>query len=80
MTNTMLLEGLDCLSHADSFHQEMYYQAFYSLAIGIERLLKLIKIDQYRVKFDGKFPKNLELKKMGHHIEEMIREIAPELY
>ena len=39
-----LANGLDCLRRANVYEKGMYYQSFFSLSIGIERLLKLIII------------------------------------
>ena len=55
LTLTSLADGLDCLRYASTYYKGLYYQAFFSLAIGIERLLKLIFINKYRIDSGGKF-------------------------
>lgn len=78
LTNTMLLEGLDCLRSANIYVKGLYYQAFFSLSIGIERLLKLIIVEEYRGK-NKKVPDNSYLTKLGHDIYEMVKLYAPSL-
>ena len=74
-----LANGLDCLRRANVYEKGMYYQSFFSLSIGIERLLKLIIIYEYRIKNDGKFPDNKVIKQKGHDLYEMISTIKPKL-
>ena len=61
-------EGLECLRKANIYEKGMYYQAFFSLSIGIERLLKLIIIYEYRENHTGEFPDNNYIKNKGHKI------------
>ncbi len=79
MANTLLLVGLDSLRRASLFKVGSYYQAFFSLSIGIERILKLICIYDYRNKNNGRFPENKVLKDLGHDINKMIKIYKPEL-
>lgn len=74
-----LANGLDCLRKANVYEKGMYYQAFFSLSIGMERLLKLIIIYDYRIKNSGKFPDNKEIKQKGHDLYEMISALEPQL-
>lgn len=74
-----LANGLDCLRRANVYEKGMYYQSFFSLSIGIERLLKLIIIYEYRIENDGKFPDNKVIKQKGHDLYEMISTIKPKL-
>ena len=71
LTSSLLGSGLNALRRADTYNKGLYYQAFFSLSIGIERLLKIIIINQHRCKNDGAFPKDIELKKLGHNLIEL---------
>ena len=53
LTASLLGNGLNALRKADLYHKGLYYQAFFSLSIGIERLLKIIIINEYRVNLIG---------------------------
>lgn len=79
LVNAMLLEGLDCLRHTDIGNQGLYYQAFYSIGYGLERLLKLIIIEDYRSKNNNKLPNNGYLKKFSHNIYKMVETYTPNL-
>lgn len=79
LTNTLLLGGLDSLKNASLFDVGNYYQAFFQLSTGLERLLKLIYIYDYRNKYKGKFPTDKELRKKGHLINEMVETYAPKI-
>jgi len=79
MANTLLLEGLDCLRHASIFEPGLYYQAFFSLSTGLERLLKIIFIYNYIDKNNGHFPQNSELRKFKHNIKKIVNIYAPDL-
>ena len=76
LINAMLLEGLDCLRQSNFGKQGLYYQAFYSISYGMERLLKLIIIEDYRSKNDNKMSNNGYLKKYSHDICEMVSDYA----
>ena len=74
LTASLLGNGLNALRKADIYNKGLYYQAFFSLSIGIERLLKIILITQYRCAHEGDFPVDLDLKKIGHDLNK--RELA----
>lgn len=78
LTATMISEGLDCLRKATIYQKGFYYQAFYSLAIGIERLLKIILIYQYRASHEGFFPLNSFLKTKGHDLYLLFEDVSPD--
>lgn len=67
---TCLEQGLTALRKANFAQKWNYYQAFFLLSIGVERLLKLTIITWYRVE-ENKLPTNGELKSYGHNIENM---------
>lgn len=68
LASSLLGNGLNSLRKADIYNKGLYYQAFFSLSIGIERLLKIIIIEQYRCEHDGKFPNDINLKKLSHNL------------
>ena len=72
-------EGLECLRKANIYEKGIYYQAFFSLSIGIERLLKLIIIYDYRENHIGEFPDNNYIKSKGHDLYEMFEIINPQI-
>lgn len=79
LTAYSLAEGLDCLRKANIYEKGMYYQAFFSLSIGLERLLKLIIIYDYRANNNGTFPENKEIKEKGHNLYKMFNIVAPNI-
>lgn len=68
LTASLLGNGLNALRKANLYNKGLYYQAFFSLSIGIERLLKIIVITQYRVNHDGSFPTDINPRKFGHDL------------
>lgn len=56
LTASLLGNGLNALRKAGIFNKGLYYQAFFSLSIGIERLLKMIIITRYRSNITKNFP------------------------
>ncbi len=66
LTFSLLGNGLNALRKADLYNKGLYYQAFFSLSIGIERLLKIIVISKYRVNNDGNFPNDIDPREFGH--------------
>lgn len=71
LTASLLGNGLNALRKSDIYNKGLYYQAFFSLSIGIERLLKIILITQYRCAHEGDFPVDLDLKKIGHDLNKL---------
>ncbi len=74
LTFSMLGNGLNSLRKSCIFNVGLYYQSFFSLAIGIERLLKIIIIIKYRCENNGLFPtsEEINLKNFGHNIIKLI--------
>ena len=68
LVSSLLGNGLNSLRKSNLNNIGLYYQAFFSLAIGLERLLKIILITQYRVQNNEEFPKQLPLKDYGHDL------------
>ena len=57
LTAAMLKSGLNSLRKAAAYgSMGEFCQSFFSLSIGIERMLKIIIITEYRTDNDGKFP------------------------
>lgn len=79
LTAFALADGLDCLRKANVYEKGMYYKAFFSLSIGLERLLKLIIMYEYRIRNNGNFPDNKEIKTKGHNLYEMFNIVVPEI-
>ena len=78
LTATSIDQGLTALRKSDFDVKGLYYQSFFLLSIGIERLLKLIIIVKNLVE-KNKFPENKELKTYGHKISEMFNSLTTEL-
>lgn len=78
LTATSIDQGLVSLRKSHFAVKGLYYQSFFLLSIGIERLLKLIIIVKTIVEKD-EFPNNNELKNYGHKIIEMFQFIVDEL-
>jgi hypothetical protein len=75
LSSTCIGQGITILRKANFVAKWNYYQSFFLLTIGIERLLKLITIAQYRSENNGNFPKNSYLKLKGHDIKKLITKI-----
>lgn len=69
LSSTCIGQGLTILKKANFVNKWNYYQAFFLLTIGIERLLKIIIITKYRADNNGTFPNDNFLKKLGHDIK-----------
>lgn len=68
LTSSLLGNGLNSLRKADLYNKGLYYQGFFSLSIGIERLLKIIVINKYRVDHDEAFPTDINPRDFGHDL------------
>lgn len=75
---TCIEQGLTALRKANFAQKWNYYQAFFLLSIGVERLLKLTVVTKYRVELN-KLPDNGELKKYGHDIEKLYVKVLTEI-
>jgi hypothetical protein len=71
LTSSLLGNGLNALRKADLYNRGLYYQAFFSLSIGIERLLKIIIVNQYRVVHDEAFPTDINPREFGHDLTKL---------
>lgn len=52
----------------------VYYEAFFALSIGFERLGKIAIILDYAIDHDGAFPADKKLRTIGHDLETLLRE------
>nr|WP_319509621.1 hypothetical protein [uncultured Draconibacterium sp.] len=75
---TSIEQGLNALRKANFSNKKLYYQAFFLLSIGIERILKLIVIVNNLVTKD-RFPENNELKNYGHDIIDLFKKVTKEI-
>jgi hypothetical protein len=66
-------QGLTLIRKYDFVKHGYANQAFFMLSIGLERLLKIILIYDFRIKNSGRFPDNGVLKKAGHNIRSLFQ-------
>jgi hypothetical protein len=64
--------GITALGRAHHAQTGLYSQALFGLAIGLERFAKLIVIADYAIHNSGGFPKNKELRHLGHKLAELL--------
>lgn len=78
LASTSISQGLTALRKAHFAQKGLYYQAFFLLTIGIERILKLTIIVKNIVEKD-KFPENKELKKHSHNLKDLFIHVSSSL-
>lgn len=71
LTKAMLISGLNSLRRSNIVLKGEYYQAFFALSIGFERMLKIIYISAHRTEHNGNFPTGNELKQLSHNLIEL---------
>lgn len=74
LASLSLSNGLELIRKYDFVKHGYATQAFFMLSIGLERLLKLIVIYNYRRLNQNVFPENAVLKKAGHNIKKLLNE------
>lgn len=79
LSSTMLGHGLTALRRANIGDKGSYYHAFFSLTIGLERLMKLTLIQRYRLEHNNAFPDNSYLRRKGHNIDQLFTAIGCEV-
>lgn len=52
-----------------------YYTAFFGLSVGLERLSKLILVAHYCIENEGKMPNEQVVRKFGHKLIDLTREV-----
>lgn len=76
LSSSQLGQGLTALRAANVGDKGAYYLAFFSLTIGLERLMKLILIQQFRLTSSNSFPSDRYLKEKGHKINDLFSEVG----
>jgi hypothetical protein len=71
LSSTSIGQGMTMLRKAWWQNEWNFYQAFFLLSIGIERLLKIIVILRFKSD-NNSFPSDNLLKKLGHDIKKLI--------
>ena len=69
-----LCAGLTALRRANAAKTGLYYEAFFNLATGRERLCKIVLIVDYAIDHDGEFLTDSGLSKFGHDIQDLVCE------
>ena len=69
-----LCAGLTALRRANAAKTGLYYEAFFNLATGLERLCKIVLIVDYAIDHDGEFLTDSGLSKFGHDIQDLVCE------
>lgn len=73
-----LCSGVTVLRRAEMGKNGIFYEAFFGMATGFERLCKLIIIIDHLLDHEGNFPTNKVLKGCAHHIQKLfcrVREV-----
>ncbi|UCV08527.1 hypothetical protein [Dechloromonas denitrificans] len=65
--------GLTHIRKFDFVQPGFFYSALSSFSFGLERILKLLVIWEYRVQNSGRFPTNKQLRDYGHNIHELMQ-------
>jgi hypothetical protein len=68
LAKRLTCSGLTAIRKASARRPGIYYDAFFGLSIGLERLAKLVWLIDECVTRGGKFPTDGDLKKLGHDI------------
>jgi hypothetical protein len=68
LTQSALLSGLEFLCKANYDKKGSFYSAFFQLSIGLERLMKIVIILDYKANNALKSPTNKQLRTFGHDI------------
>jgi len=76
IASSSINNGLTSLRKANFVQKSHYYQVFFQLTIGIERLMKLIIIHNFRIANNNKFPDNKILKNYGHNINDLFKIVS----
>jgi hypothetical protein len=69
--------GVTALGSANHACRGLYTQAFFGLAIGLERLAKLIVVADHAVENGGRFPDNQTLRNFGHAVTALLNACEP---
>jgi hypothetical protein len=70
LASSSINHGLTSLRKATLAQKGEYYLAFFQLSIGLERLMKLIIIQDFRAK-DNTFPDNKYIRNFSHNLKQL---------
>ncbi len=73
MSSMALGIGLTHIRKYNYVQQGYFYSAIYSYSTGLERLLKLILIYDYRLNNNNEFPNNKQIRACGHNLSVLVR-------
>ncbi len=77
LVSQLINAGLNALEKANYKDGEgYYYNAFFNLSIGIERLAKLIWIADYIIENNGQLPSGQAIKNYGHNLTNLLTEVG----
>lgn len=68
LAKSSLMAGLEYIAKSDYDIIGNYYLAFFQLSIGLERLMKIAFIIDYKIKNALRNPSDKELRKLGHNL------------
>ena len=71
LASSSLRGGLTAINNCDLNDKGTFYNAFFQLSIGLERVFKLVFILDYMIQNDLKKPNLQVLKKLGHNISSL---------
>lgn len=71
LSSQLIGNGLTAIRKYDFTTTGVFYSGMFSVCIGIERILKLILLLDYKIS-NGKYPENNYLKNKGHKIDRLI--------
>ena len=68
LVQQLIGSGATALGRANYADKGEYYNAFFGLSTGIERLTKLILVADHAICSGGKFPSHSNIKNYGHKV------------
>ena len=73
LAKRLTCSGLTALGKATPARAGIYYDAFFGLSIGLERLAKLAWIIDECIRRNGAFPTDKDLRSVGHDIQTLVK-------
>ncbi len=64
--------GVTALGRAHHAQPGLYSQAFFGVSIGLERMGKLIFVGNHAIENSGGFPRDSDLRRIGHDLRELL--------
>lgn len=70
LTRSSLLGGINSIRNAniDDSRRGLFYSGLFELSIGIERLMKIVVLLEYKINNNFQSPTNSQLKNFGHNL------------